>query len=186
MIASQRPRHSRIPCASGFPDSTQAVENRIIHFQQAVSVRVSVNCEPVTLRYRLDGFSWRPSEGGTDYADKKGRGWPFDARSAWQTRSGSGPGHINNMRACPAAMMTDDSMSKAPLHHRGNARRLGLWLYAPSGRPWAVVENAMPCVTSLSSRHEADPPDRPAVRRGRIELQPRPRSNQPWRSLAYI
>lgn len=49
---------------SRFPASTLAVESRNIHSPEKVSVRASVNGEPVTLGYELAGFAWSPTEGG--------------------------------------------------------------------------------------------------------------------------
>ena len=49
-----------------FPGSTLAVDGRTIQSPDQVSVQASVNSEPVTLRYSLDGFAWRPAPGGDD------------------------------------------------------------------------------------------------------------------------
>lgn len=51
-----------------FPGSTLAVDGRTIYSPDKVTVQVSVNREPVTLTYGLDGYVWRPAEdcGDTD------------------------------------------------------------------------------------------------------------------------
>jgi hypothetical protein len=45
-----------------FPKAASAVEGRAIHSPTAVSVAVTVDGEPMTLRYGLSGYAWRLDE----------------------------------------------------------------------------------------------------------------------------
>jgi len=51
-----------------FPGAALAVEGRSIHSPTEVSVAVTVDGEPMTLRYGLSAFAWRHDEAGARVA----------------------------------------------------------------------------------------------------------------------
>ena len=52
-----------------FPDAALAVEDRSIQSPTAVSVAASVDGRPISLHYRLSGYTWQLDEPGARIAD---------------------------------------------------------------------------------------------------------------------
>ncbi len=63
---------SNLVCAElerQFPGAALAVTGRAIHSPTAVSVGVSVDSQPMELRYDLSGYRWRLDQAGAGVAD---------------------------------------------------------------------------------------------------------------------
>jgi hypothetical protein len=63
---------SELACAElehRFPGQALAVEGRVIHSPTDVSIQVTRDGEPMTVRYRLSGLAWRSDEARAEIAE---------------------------------------------------------------------------------------------------------------------